>query len=695
MNNKFKIIGVAILFFVLSAFNIHDNAKDKVLVGLITQSLQIYHYKKSNINDEFSKNVYTYYIEALDYGKKFLLKSDIKKFEKFEDKIDDEIDNRTFEFFDLSTEILAQRTEEVKEYYHKILAKPFDFNKKETIELDPEKREFFSSKKESYEYWRKFLKYSTLQKLYSLEKKQNKEREKEDFSGEIKSMKQLEIEARDEVLKTYDSWFERLSEFDRNDRFTIYLNSITAVFGPHTQYLPPRAKENFDINMAGKLEGIGATLTKKDGYVQVIKIVPGSACWKQGELEADDKILKVAQADSLPVSIVDMRLDDAVQLIRGKKGTEVRLTVEKIDGSVKVIPIIRDVVILAETYAKSIIVTDKDSTIKIGYIYLPQFYDDFNDKNGRSCAADVKAEVVKLKKANVAGIILDLRNNGGGSLQDAITMSGLFIEKGPIVQVKTRNQSTKIHKDRDPNILFDDELVIMVNTFSASASEILAAAMQDYQRAVIYGSKSTHGKGTVQTFVDLDNLTRNASIKPLGALKLTIQKFYRINGGATQLRGVTPDIVFPNMYKYIEDVGEKELDYVLQWDKIKPAEYFTWDRTYDLEQVTLNSQQRMQNDTMFTMIDQNAKRLQEERDETLVSLNYEIYKQEEEDYTKASKKFNIAKKQKTDLNFYLTPEDISLMETDTLINISYKDWQKGLQKDVFIKEALFILKDMQ
>ena len=687
-NNFLKIIPILLVIFVLSSFNIHDNEKDKILVGLITQTLQVYHYKNIEIDDDFSKNVYNTYIEYLDYGKRFLLKSDIRKLNKYEHKIDDEISARTFNFFELSFEIINDRIEEVEQYYKEILSKPFDFELDETIELDPEKRDFCNSEKELYEHWRKYLKLTTLQKLHTLIKRQDKAEEKNDTTYEHKSFKELEQESRDEILNSYDNYFHRLSKLNRDDRFSIYLNSVSSIFGPHTQYLPPKQKEDFDISMSGKLEGIGATLTEKDGYIQIVKIVPGSACWKQGELEVDDKIVKVAQADSTPVSVVDMRLDDAVRLIRGKKGTEVRLSIEKIDGSLKIIPIIRDVVLIEETYAKSIIVTDKDSTIKIGYIYLPQFYADFNDRNGKRCATDVKNEIIKLKAAGIDGIIFDLRNNGGGSLQDAIDISGLFIEKGPVVQVKGRNRPKEIYKDRDKSILYDGPLLIMVNMFSASASEILAAAMQDYHRAVIFGSKSTHGKGTVQRFVDFDRFSKNENVKPLGVIKLTTQKFYRINGGATQLRGVTPDIIFPNTYTYIEDTGEKELDFALEWDKIQPASYETWNRTYDLDEIIHNSQYRMENDSVFTLIDENAKRVKVLRDETLVSLNLKTYQKEEEENKIKAEKYKKANKHKTDLNFYLLPQDIYQMEQDTLKNIT-------LQKDIYIKEALFIIKDMQ
>jgi len=695
-NKVFAIIAAIMSLSVIFSFGIFNNSdKEKVLVNLVAKIIQYNHFQDIKIDNDYSEDVYKMYLENIDFGKRFLLKSDIKKLEKYRTKIDDEIEDQTFEFFDLSIELLDIRQKEVMEYYKEILAEPFDFTKNEYIELDPEKRNYPKNEKESYEEWRKYLKYTTLQKYASSIKQREQAEAKNDTTFEYKDNKTLEEEARNEVLKTYNDWFTRLNELNREDHFSTYMNSIASVFGPHTSYFPPKVKEDFDISMSGKLEGIGATLQQKDGYIKVVKIVPGSACWKQGELEVEDKIIKVGQADELPVNVVGMRLDDAVRLIRGKKGTEVRLTVEKIDGTTQIIPIIRDVVLIGETYAKSTVITDKDNTVKIGFIYLPKFYADFNNNNGRRCAEDVKKEVEKLQHENVDGIIIDLRNNGGGSLQDVVEMSGLFIDKGPIVQVKGRRDKKYVFQDRDKDIQYDGKLLIMVNIFSASASEILAAAMQDYERAIIFGGKTTHGKGTVQQFKDLDDAIRqNQEIKPLGVLKITTQKFYRINGGTTQLKGVTPDIIFKDSYSYIE-TGEKELEHVLGWDTISVAPYKKWTRTYDYDKVLANSYKRMENDTIFNIIDQNAQRLKKQRDKTMFSLKLSDYQEEQQQREEATKKINSLKKYKTDLNFYLLKDDIKLMETDTILKTSYESWQKGLQKDNYIKEAVNIMKDMQ
>lgn len=695
-NKVFAVIAVIMSLSIIFAFGIfNNNDKEKVLVNLVSKIIQYNHFQDIAIDNDYSEKVYEMYLENIDFGKRFLIKSDIKQLEKYKTKIDDEIEDQTFEFFDLSLELLDIRQKEVMEYYKEILAEPFDFTKNESIEFDSDKRGFSKNEKESYEQWRKYLKYATLQKYANSIKLREQAEAKNDTAFEYKNDKIIEEEARNEVLKTYNDWFTRLNELNRDDHFSTYMNSIASVFGPHTNYFPPKAKEDFDISMSGKLEGIGATLQQKDGYIKIVKIVPGSACWKQGELEVEDKIVKVGQADELPVNVVGMRLDNAVRLIRGKKGTEVRLTVLKIDGTTQIIPIIRDVVLIGETYAKSTIITDKDNTVKIGFIYLPKFYADFNNNNGRRCAEDVKKEVAKLQHENVDGIILDLRNNGGGSLQDVVEMSGLFIDKGPIVQVKGRRDKKYVFQDRDRKIQYDGKLLVMVNIFSASASEILAAAMQDYERAIIFGGKTTHGKGTVQQFKNLDDAIRQSEdIKPLGVVKITTQKFYRINGGTTQLVGVTPDIVFKDSYSYIE-TGEKELDHVLGWDTISVALYDKWTRTYDYDKVLANSYKRMENDTIFDIIDQNAQRLKKQRDNTNFSLNIYDYQAEQKEREEATKKVNSLKKYKTDINFYLLNDDLKLMETDTILKVSYESWQKGLQKDNYIKEAVNIMKDMQ
>ena len=541
-----------------------SDTKNTLLVQILMESLQSSHYEPKLIDDEFSKGAFKLYLERLDFSKRFLLKQDVESLKDYELQMDDQLNNGEFTLFDKSWELLQSRLKESQEYYKEILEKPFDFKQDEMLELDSEKRDYAETREDLKAHWRQILKYQCISRIAEMEERQNKAIEESD-TATVLSFEEMESKARAKVLKSNNRFFDRMSKWDRNDQMEVYINSAVNVFGPHTGYFAPKKKENFDISMSGQLEGIGAQLQEKDGLITVTSIVPGSASYRQGELEEKDKILKVAQAKGDAVDVVDMRLDDAVKLIRGKKGTEVRLTVKKVSGSVVEIAITRDVVILAETYAKSAIVKN-ESGARVGYIYLPKFYADFNRTGGRAAADDVKKELVKLKAEGIDGVVLDLRGNGGGSLRDAIEMTGHFIDNGPVVQVKSRYSKPEVMIDRKPGQVYDGPLVVMLNHFSASASEILAAAIQDYDRGIIMGTTGSFGKGTVQRFVNLDRMvtSNNAGLKPMGSVKVTTQKFYRINGGATQLKGVESDIVMPDRYNLL-DMGEREQDFVMPW----------------------------------------------------------------------------------------------------------------------------------
>ncbi|HRS18652.1 MAG TPA: S41 family peptidase, partial [Bacteroidales bacterium] len=547
-----KIIIIVIACFaaiLITALSLQDSTrKEKVVIATIYEILKSFHYEPKNLDDSFSERMYTLYIKSLDYNKMYFTQEEISVLDTYKNQLDNQIQEGSLTFFELSLELINKQIKKIEEFYPVLLSKPFDYSISETIEIDEKKRDYAKNQEELYGYWAKFLKLQVMDEIIQIENEQKKAREKSD-TVILKSFDEIEKIAREKIVKRYNTRFKRLNQTSRNDRFSAYVNALTGGFDPHTNYFPPKDKQDFDISISGKLEGIGATLSERDGYIKVVEIVPGSPSWKQGELKPEDIILKVAQGDNEPVDIVDMRLDEAVQLIRGPKGTKVVLTVKKIDGKIVRIPIIRDVIMLEEKYAKSAILTVENSkNPKVGYIYLPQFYTDMNDANGRRCSEDIKKEIRLLQNENVAGIILDLRDNGGGSLNDVVEIGGYFIEKGPIVQVNSTGNSRRVLSDYNANIEYDGPLVIIVNSFSASASEILAAAMQDYKRAVIVGTKSTYGKGTVQRFVDVDRLIENQykDLLPLGAVKVTIQKFYRINGGSTQLKGVTPDVFLPD-----------------------------------------------------------------------------------------------------------------------------------------------------
>ena len=686
------LIPVAAIAFVSYTY-IGQNDKEEAIDQIVMQSLNKSHYSPKEVNNDFSEKVFKLYIQRLDYNKKFLTQPDINELKKFEHSIDEDINAGHFTFFEKSFEIINKRADEAQAYYKEILEKPFDFSKEETLQLDVEKLNFAKNKEELKESWRKYLKYQTLSRVNEMMDSQQKAKEKSD-TVKIKSKGELEIEARKKVLKSNDDWFKRVKKLDRNDRIDVYFNSICGIYDPHTEFFPPKEKANFDIGMSGQLEGIGAQLQEKDGAIKVSSIVPGSASYRQGQLKAGDIILKVAQADAEPVDITDMRLDDAVQLIRGKKGTEVRLTIKKPDNSIVVIAITRDIVVIEETYAQSVILKGKRN---IGYIKLPSFYADFNGNGGRSCSSDIKKELLKLKAENVDGIILDLRYNGGGSLPDVVSMAGLFIEKGPVVQVKSKTGIPQVMEDNDPAVIYDGPLVVMINSNSASASEIMAAAIQDYKRGVIVGtSPSSFGKGTVQRFFNLDDYVppQYANIKPLGQVKITTQKFYRINGGATQLKGVIPDIILPDPY-YLLDQGEKEQDYPMTWDEIAPANYQPLKPSYSVDKLKANSETRLKNNPGFTILEEAAKRLKKQKDSTIVSLNFDKYTAEQKRYKAESKKLEDLDKEISGIEVAALKTDAIAIEADTTKANKAKDWYKNIKKDIYLNETISIIDDMK
>ncbi|HON52061.1 MAG TPA: carboxy terminal-processing peptidase [Bacteroidales bacterium] len=696
-----KIIIIVIACFaaiLITALSLQDSTrKEKVVIATIYEILKSFHYEPKNLDDSFSERMYTLYIKSLDYNKMYFTQEEISVLDTYKNQLDNQIQEGSLTFFELSLELINKQIKKIEEFYPVLLSKPFDYSISETIEIDEKKRDYAKNQEELYGYWAKFLKLQVMDEIIQIENEQKKAREKSD-TVILKSFDEIEKIAREKIVKRYNTRFKRLNQTSRNDRFSAYVNALTGGFDPHTNYFPPKDKQDFDISISGKLEGIGATLSERDGYIKVVEIVPGSPSWKQGELKPEDIILKVAQGDNEPVDIVDMRLDEAVQLIRGPKGTKVVLTVKKIDGKIVRIPIIRDVIMLEEKYAKSAILTVENSkNPKVGYIYLPQFYTDMNDANGRRCSEDIKKEIRLLQNENVAGIILDLRDNGGGSLNDVVEIGGYFIEKGPIVQVNSTGNSRRVLSDYNANIEYDGPLVIIVNSFSASASEILAAAMQDYKRAVIVGTKSTYGKGTVQRFVDVDRLIENQykDLLPLGAVKVTIQKFYRINGGSTQLKGVTPDVFLPDMYQAIE-LGEKELDYAMRWDVTQPEKYSTWKYQVDIKKIAKKSDMRIKNDSAFIKISESAQWLANKKNATSVSLQFNDYKAKQKQDLDLTEKYKNAGKDKTPLQIvpFSTISSTKDASIDSVLTKRTADWHKELIQDIELYETYRIMTDI-
>ncbi|MCB9246612.1 MAG: carboxy terminal-processing peptidase [Flavobacteriales bacterium] len=687
----FFLLPISILSFGFYLKN--QDEGEQVLVKAILENLARHHFNPLKIDDSFSEKAFDHYIKSLDPNRRFLMQEDMDQLSMYRHAIDDQSLNGSYEFFELALNRFNARVDQTEKYYKEILAEPFDFTVDETADFS-EDIPYALSEPELRERWRKYLKYNVMTRLSAKLDVQEKALEKGDTAVKIHPMDSLELFARKDILKNHDDWFVRMRKLDRKERLSQYVNAITSLFDPHTNYFPPVDKENFDIRMSGRLEGIGAQLQEKDGYIKVVNVIPGSPCALQGELAVNDLILKVAQGKEEPVDIVNANINDAVQLIRGKKGTEVRLTVQKPDGSISVIPIIRDVVILEETFAKSLIVSDEDQR-KIGYLNLPSFYTDFTGNKGRTCWKDVEAELEKLKNDGAEALVFDLRNNGGGSLSDVVHMAGLFIEKGPIVQIKANNSSPEVLKDYDPKVQWDKPVVIMVNEFSASASEILAAALQDYQRAVILGSHTTHGKGTVQRFIPLNETLRDKSVPDLGSLKLTTQKFYRINGGATQLKGVTPHIILPDNYMYIE-TGEMEQDFALEWDQIKEVEYNTADPKWlrNLDKLKKESNKRITSQPLYTRIEENAKRWKSERDQEVFTLNLKTYRAEEAEQKAYNASYDSLFKPYEQLKFERLSLDRPVIEADSGKVNRWNDWEKRLKKDPYLLEAVQVSEDM-
>ncbi len=688
--------------------------KEKLVLGTLLAVMDQVHFKPPNLNDDFSKKAFKKYLNDLDGTKWFFTQEEVDQLKAFELEIDDQAEAGDLAFFDLSVTLLDKAIARSERIYREYIDYDFDFDLTEELELDGEKKPFPKDEAEQKEYWRKYLKYQIVskldEKLDAQEDKAQRDKEnkdngdlrdlekenKQETSSEKKTKTELIAESIEETKELYDGVFENINEMRRSDRFEAYLNAFANLYDPHSVYFSPKGKQDFDIRMGGKLEGIGARLGQDGDYVKIASIVPGGPSYQGKELEVDDVIQMVTQEGEEGVGIKGMRIDDVVSMVRGKKGTVVILTVKKKDGSIKDIRIERDEIILDVAYARSAIMEVEGKENKVGYIKLPSFYSSFDGGKGNSCAIDVAKEIEKLKKENVDGIILDLRYNGGGSLPDVIDMSGLFIEDGPVVQVKSRRRKAQVYNDEDSSVQYDGPLIVMVNAHSASASEILAGALQDYKRAVIVGSKSTFGKGTVQGFFDLDRaLPGNTDLKPLGQVKLTFQKFYRIDGGSNQLKGVIPDIVLPDPFAYIK-TGEKEEVNPLEWSEIEPVAHSQ--NVYqmpDMEMLKHKSKLRVAANEVFTLIDEDAKRLKENQDDSTYPIDLAGFSKMMDDRKVESKKYtDIMDKDIASLKIRNMEIDLQEMASDSAKIGRNSEWLKQMQKDVYIEECLLIINDM-
>ena len=677
--------------FVSKDFDTSD--KDSLVIQLITYVLDQAHYLDKEIDDNFSEKVFNTFLENLDPYKRYFYASDIEEFSEYKYSIDDAFKNPNFDFFDLVYERYKERMSESEKIFNKILSTPFDFSKDEVCECDFEVLDYVQTNHELYDRWRKLLKIYVIENYHN-EIEDDLRKFEKDSLFQIRKLDLIEKETRESLSETMIQNYRFVSEeMQRSDWLSVYINSFVSQYDPNTSYLDPESKDRFDVDMSGNYAGIGARLQKKIDKVEITEVISGGPAWRDNILEKGDAILKVRQDDEEePVSILTMRLSEAVKLIKGKKGTKVHLTVKKVDGSISEVTVKRDIVQLEETYIKSSIVEKNNNNY--GIINIPKFYIDFDNQSNRDAAKDLKTEIQRLKEQGIKGLVIDLRNNGGGALKTVVDMAGMFIKNGPVVQVKYFDKEKQVLSDRDRSVLWTGPLVILVNEGSASASEILAAAMQDYKRAIIIGGNQTWGKGTVQNVFPLNRMVRGNTNGDLGALRYTTQKYYRINGGSVQLEGVKSDINVPYRYKYL-DFGEKDSENPLEWDEIDNVDYTTWQSNFDFDQAIQKSKDRMSNNEYLKLVDENAKWIKAVRDDKLINLNYDKFKKELEENLSETKKFDALNDFSMDFNFKSLPYEIDLIEKDSVLGIKRKRWHKSLNKDVYIEEALNVLSDLR
>ena len=697
MQNNFFTLLIAFIMclascsFVSKDFDTSD--KDNLVIQLITYVLDQAHYLDKEINDEFSEKVFNTFLENLDPFKRYFYSSDIKDFSAYKYSIDDAFKNPNLEFFDLVYERYSKRMSESEEIFKEILSQPFDFSKDEVCECDFEVLDYVKTKDELYDRWRKLLKIYVIENYHD-EIKLDLKKQEEDIEFNPRTLAEIEKETRDALSVTMNDNYRFITqEIQRGDWLSVYINSFVSQYDPNTSYLDPESKDRFDVDMSGNYAGIGARLQKKIDKVEITEVISGGPAWRDNILEKGDAILKVRQDDeNEAVSILEMRLSEAVKLIKGDKGTKVHLTIKKVDGSINEVTVKRDIVLLEETYIKSSIVEKGDDFY--GVINIPKFYIDFDNQSNRDAAKDLRTEISRLKEEGVKGLVIDLRNNGGGALKTVVDMAGMFIKSGPVVQVKYFDKEKQVLSDRDRSILWTGPLVILVNEGSASASEILAAAMQDYKRAIIIGGNQTWGKGTVQNVFPLNRMVRGNTNGDLGALRYTTQKYYRINGGSVQLEGVKSDINVPYRYKYL-DFGEKDSENPLQWDEIDDVDYTKWQSNFDFEEAIEKSKIRMTDNEYLNLVEENAKWIKSIRDDKVINLNYEKFKEELENNSLKTEKFKSLNDYSLDYKFQSLPYELDLIKKDSVLGIKRERWHKSLNKDFYIDEALNVLSDLR
>lgn len=667
----------------------------------VKNTLSYLHYSPKPINDAYSEEVYKHFFESVDASKRYFLQSDMNEFSKHRTKLDDYLNQGHLTFYKLTVDRLYQRVDEIDKITQDILSKPINLEEDETLILEPKLKKYPANSKELSEEWKKYIKYNILQEMESLTAKEEMQKEKKDsvqkfqlkdtIKLEILTPEQKRIKATAEVKDLVTDTFRRFKKRNKMDWFTVYMNAYTEVFDPHTNYYSPKNKEDFDTQFTGKVIGIGAIIQEKKGYLYLGALTIGAPAWKSKQLSEGDKILKVrSKPNEDPINVVGMLSDEAVRLIRGEKGTKVTLTVEKKDKTIKEVTMIREEVAIEDTFARSIIVNSADGK-KYGFINLPSFNADFEDSKGRNASDDIKNELIKLKAQNVEGIILDLRNNGGGSLTEVGDIMGLFMNAGPYVQVKDGNGKIQTLKNKTNAPLWTGPLVIMQNELSASASEILAGAMQDYGRAVIIGSPQSFGKGTVQTFVDLNRFLNTND--DFGSLKLTIQKFYRITGESTQRKGIESDIKMKDFFTYAE-IGERYDDYALPWDKI-PAVAYQPVNYFSVAALQKGVETRLRNNKTYQLVQESAQWKENLDKEESISLKLSKFNEVMKIRKAQIEKFKALDKFNNGLKFTLNPDEVIREKKDEAFAKKSENWVKSLKRDLYLQEAVTVIGEIK
>lgn len=678
----------------------NDDEKMQTIMVSVKNTLSYLHYSPKPINDAYSKDVYKHYFEMVDPGKRYFLQSDMTEFAKHETKLDDYLNQGDLQFYKLTIDRLYQRVDEIDKITQDIFSKPINLEEDEVLILESKDKVVPANKTEQYNEWRKYIKYNILQEVESMNSKYDAQKEKKDSVQKynLKDTIKLEVltpqqkiqKATDEVKDLVKETFTRFKKRKKMDWFSVYMNSYTEVFDPHTNYYSPKDKEDFDTQFTGKVIGIGAIIQEKKGNLYLGALTIGAPAWKSKQLSEGDKILKVkSKPKEDHVNVVGMLSDEAVRLIRGEKGTPVTLTVQKKDGTVREVTMIREEVAIEDTFAKSIIVNSPNGK-KYGFINLPSFNADFEDAKGRNASDDIKNEIIKLKAQNIEGIVLDLRNNGGGSLTEVGDIMGLFMNAGPYVQVKDGNGKIQTLKNKQETPIWTGPLVIMQNELSASASEILAGAMQDYGRAVVVGSPQSFGKGTVQTFVDLNRFLNTED--DFGSLKLTIQKFYRITGESNQRKGIVSDLQMKDFFTYAE-IGERYDDFALAWDKI-PATKYDKVNYFDVKALEAGSNARMAKNTNYQLLLESAQWREQLDKEKTITLNMNKFNDLMKQRKAQIEKFKVLTKFDNGLKFTMYPAEIEREKKDEAFKKKSEIWVKNLRKDTYLQEAMNIIADM-